>query len=438
MRILLIPGTTQIAAEYLRAIKPSRNSVLYGAGSDLFHNLCSEYEDYDFLSRDLNEIHPRVVQRLIQKHSIDVVVPCHDDWVVTLSQMAKQLEAVCIVPTPENSLVLRSKRATYLKLSKSISLPQTFTDVDTIVKYPVFIKPDKGQGSRNTQLINSVEELKHLVGDSSGIFQEEWVVSEFLSGAEFTVDNFTDIHGRLLYSSTRQRIMTHSGISSHTKTFPEFDDSNWARNILECIPITGAWFFQYKFNSEGKAKLLEVAARPAGASGINRLFGINLPLLNVQQAMGHNLEIVDSKEVVTIKKSDLTGELDAFFQSRRFNKVYVNFDDTLVSWKNVTPTLTPVVEFIKRAKAPNRQFILISKHRGPLLDLLATFHIKSLFDQIIHITDSTSKVDLMEVSDSDTLFIDDSFSERRQAKQRFGASIVTIDPSAFSYAWQIF
>lgn len=439
MRVLLIPGTTQVALEYIRSVKLRRDIFLYGAGSDLYHPLCREYEDYAFLSSEISCFDYRVVQEILHRYSIDIIVPCHDDWILTLSQMARSLDAICTVPNLDSALILRSKRATYRALSQSIPTPMTYESLTSVYEFPVFLKPDRGQGSRGSQPIHFADGLKEIFSDSlDGTFKEEWLVSEFLPGAEFTVDNFTDTYGNLLYSSTRQRLKTHNGVSSETATLPLIDDSQWAKTISNYIPITGAWYFQYKFDSEGMAKLLEVAARPAGASGINRLFGINLPLMQLQQAMGFELEVLDSAEMVTVKRDSNSGKYNATFENRKFKQIYVDFDDTLVSWKDELPSITRVADFIKKAKEYDRKIILISKHQGSLFSLLEHLDLKDSFDQVVHITDSTPKFNFIKFSDEDILFIDDSFSERRQVKHKFRSSVVVVDPSAFNFDWEAF
>ena len=56
-------------------------------------------------------------------------------------------------------------------------------------------KPDQGNGSKGAVLVDSPAQL-----DSLRDRIETLMISEYLPGAEFTVDCFTDRHGVLRYS----------------------------------------------------------------------------------------------------------------------------------------------------------------------------------------------------------------------------------------------
>ena len=61
-------------------------------------------------------------------------------------------------------------------------------------KFPVFVKPDKGQGSQNAEIINNKESLKNALRDNCYI-----IVLEYLIGKEYTVDCFNHRKDGLLF-----------------------------------------------------------------------------------------------------------------------------------------------------------------------------------------------------------------------------------------------
>lgn len=437
MNLLLVPGTTLIASEYLEALRPIKNLHLFGAGFDTEHPLCIKYQCFEFLSANLNEAIPVAIRKIVSTHSIDLVIPCHDDWIFALSNVKEELEAFCLTPMPEIAKIIRSKRLTYRKLFNSIPVPKTFPNLESIEDFPVFIKPDRGQGSKDSKIINSLSELNFFTG-LSGAIEEPWLVSEYLNGQEFTVDCFSDTQGQLLYCSTRLRIETRNGLAVRTQVLPHVDDSSWAKSILNLLPMVGSWFFQYKLDSNHNRKLLEVAARPAGASGINRLFGVNLPLLNVLQATGIACEIQNYKEAVSTNKLINSEITEAVFHSRIFKNIFVDFDDTLVSWQDPLAPNTQILNFLNVCRLEGKELTLISRHKGDLMARLKQLNIALLFNRIIHIKDFSLKGSLMEKTHEDSLFIDDSFAERKDVKNQLGDSIVTVDPSAFSFQWSRF
>ena len=79
--------------------------------------------------------------------------------------------------------------------------------------YPMFAKPDIGNGSRGVRVIHNEEELNAL--------PEGYVVREYLPGDEFTVDCFTDQSGVLLFASPRKRTRISGGIAVDTHAITE-------------------------------------------------------------------------------------------------------------------------------------------------------------------------------------------------------------------------
>ena len=65
----------------------------------------------------------------------------------------------------------------------------------------------------------------------------------------------------------------------------------------------GAWFFQIKQDNRGQWKLLEIAARIGGTSGLTRCLGVNLPLLTLYQAMGKQVDILENRLAIQVDRA---------------------------------------------------------------------------------------------------------------------------------------
>jgi len=96
----------------------------------------------------------------------------------------------------------------------------------------------------------------------------------------------------VIFSEARSREEYRDGMATITRTIktPEFV-YKWANIFSDTLEIRGAWFFQYKLNSESLPVLLEIGMRVAGASGITRLRGVNLSLLNMHLFCGENNDL---------------------------------------------------------------------------------------------------------------------------------------------------
>ena len=75
-------------------------------------------------------------------------------------------------------------------------------------------------------------------------------------------------------------------------------------NIINSnLELHGAWFFQLKENDKCDLKLLEIASRIGGSSGIFRSKGINLPLLTLFDAFGFEVNIVQNDFIAEMDRA---------------------------------------------------------------------------------------------------------------------------------------
>jgi hypothetical protein len=90
-----------------------------------------------------------------------------------------------------------------------------------------------------------------------------------------------------------------------------------------------------------------------------------------------------------------------------------------------------LLKFLRRQKLSGVKITIISKNVGDLAGMLKGLKLRRFFDEIIQVPQNTRKSSFINTSDS-FLFIDDSFSERLEMKERFLNQTLTLDSTAFS------
>ena len=413
-KVLVFPAGTEIAFEIHHALRYSKFVRLYGATSvachaDLVFENCVEglpYVDEPGLIDRLNQV--------IDELEIDYIYPAHDSAVLTLTREQKRLHAPVVTSALETVEICRSKNLTYDYLRGAEYLPRFYACLDEIREYPVFIKPSVGQGSVGARRIDSRAALEEALAD--GV---EYAICEYLPGQEFTVDCFTDRHGDLRYVGPRSRDRIRSGIAVRSHFLPEDQRINAiAEDLNRRFRFNGAWFFQLKENGQGQLRLMEVAPRIAGTMGATRNRGVNMPLLTLYNMWGFDVDIINNGNELLLDRAFIS----RFKAGIHYENVYVDFDDTLVLRGQVNPEL---MAFLYQARNQGKKLFLISKHVGDLEGELRRFCIHpGLFDQIIRLDQSESKLPYIQ---ADSIFIDDSFAERRRIHQGCGVPVFDLD-----------
>lgn len=401
--ILVFPCGSEIALEIYKSLEFSIHFKLFGASSVKDHGEFI-YKNYiPNLPFHDNKEFITALKEIIKEHKIDAIYPAMDLVAFTLKQYENELECKVIGSTLAATKICASKNETYALLEKRIPLPRIYKTLEEAI-FPIFIKPDIGYGSRNTFFAKTLNGAQNFLEQKKDI--GEFILCEYLSQEEYTIDCFSNRHGELLFQKPRQRARISNGISVntiHTNKHKELF-SKIAQEINYALKPQGAWFFQMKEDENSNPKLLEVATRLGGSSSLCRAKGVNFAQLSLFDAFDMD---------VTINENCYEVELDRALDNKykidfNFSTIYVDYDDCIIINKKINHQ---IISFLFKAFNENKKIILISRHDGDLENSLQTYRIKQLFDEIIHIQKQEKKSDF--IKENSSIFIDDSFAERK-------------------------
>jgi hypothetical protein len=416
-RILVFPCGSEIGLEIHRALRYSIHFELVGGSSVEDHGRFV-YEEYlgDLPFHDSPDFGQEMA-RIIRKHGIDAIYPTMDAVAETLQDLAAQLDVCVVGSPPETTRACASKSAIQDMLGGLIPTPRRYPNLEAVPAYPVFIKPDRGYGSRHAARADDKAGAMALLAQNA---DQTMLILEYLPGKEWTIDCFSDRHGKLHFHAARGRDRISNGISVKTSPSAEFSAvfATWAATINSRLRPRGAWFFQAKLDAQGQPRLLEVAARFAGSSAVHRGMGVNLPLLSVFDAFEWPVAVTPNRYHI---------ELDRALENRYridldYKQVYVDLDDCILLKGKVNHLL---VGFLYKAIGKGCTITLLTRHAGDLRSTLGKARLQALFDDIVHITDGTPKANYIDPKNA--IFIDDSFQERNNVAQGLGIPVFSPD-----------
>jgi hypothetical protein len=411
--VLVFPGGTEIGLEIHRALAWRKEVRLFSASEDVSNHAPFVFRDHFHVPNVHDPSFVDILNRIVRDYEIDFIFPAHDDVIVALALNAHKLGASIVTSPMETCLVCRSKSTTYSVLSDIVPVPKLFNNVEEVKDFPVFVKPDKGQGARQAVKVRNALGLQQAMDDCI-----EPIILEYLPGDEYTIDCFTDRNAGLLFSGGRQRVRVRNGISFNSRPVDNAVFHDYAIKISKKLKFHGAWFFQLKEDARGILKLLEVAPRIAGTMATYRVLGINFPLLSIYEQIGVRVDIVLNNTCLEIDRA-ITNR---YKHNLEYHSVYVDLDDTLVVENKVNVEL---VRFLYQCINNGKTLILLTKHEGHIGETLKRYRLFDLFDEIIQIEESESKAD--HIHHTKPILIDDSFSERKAVSTLLG--IPTFDSS---------
>lgn len=415
-RILVFPCGSEIALELHRALIHSIHFELIGANSIEDHGQYV-YENYigdvPYVTDD-NFISS--IQSIVKQYQIDAIYPAMDSAITVLKTNESLLGCRVISSPIDTAELCLSKEKTYNLLKEIIRTPVLFNH-SKINSFPIFVKPKIGYGSRGCACVCNIEELSVYTNK-----QDNFLFCEYLPGEEYTVDCFTDRHGKLLFSSPRIRKRVSNGISVATQTTSkDISDeiSPLIQKINETIHFRGAWFAQFKRDSRGELCLLEIASRFGGSSALFRGLGVNFAQLTLFDAFDMDVKIIQNQYQIKMDRAlDNKYKIDL-----SYDEVFVDFDDCLIIAQNKVNTT--LLAFLYKCLSSEVKISLLTRHEGDLISSMKEFRVYELFDRIIHICPLDKKSNYID--NRNAIFIDDSFAERKDVFENCHIPVFGID-----------
>lgn len=402
--VLIFPAGTEIGKEIFMSLRNIKGIQLLLAGSD-YDNHARHYDiNYHILPSVNDSTWTAELQNLIQKEDIHYIFPAHDDALLALSDNRALFSANILCPSEAACNITRFKSRTYTELDGIVPVPLVYENEDEIETWPVFVKPDRGQGAVGAKRIDNREALALELSENNQL-----IISEFLPGEEYTVDCFTDRDKGLLYFQPRRRVRIRAGIAVSSELVMLQGIEQYAQAISTKLNLYGAWFFQIKASENGVLKVMEVAPRIAGTMALSRANGVNLPELTIYEHLRKELIIRPLSQVTCITRS----LMNHYHLELNFKHAYIDYDDTvIINGKVNLQIVSMLYHFINNGV----KIHLITKHLGDIYNSLKNYRMENLFDSVIHLTNADEKSDFIQYENS--IFIDDSFSERKCVSER--------------------
>lgn len=355
---------------------------------------------------------PDFVEKLneyIKSRKIEYIIPTHDTAALRMMERQDEINAVIVCSPLETSRICRYKSLTYQSLKGLDFVPEYYEGKDSRIQFPVFAKEDTGQGGRNASVIRSQKELDML--DRA----VDYVLCEYLPGNEITIDCFTDRNGNLRFIQPRSRERLLNGISARSRNLELTEEiENIVRGISGRIKFHGYWFVQCKQDKHGKYKLMEVSTRFAGTYALSKNLDVNLPLLALCDFAGMDIEIAPNQYHILSDKT----YIDRYRIDYHYERVYIDFDDTLVFDRKTYNT--EAMKFLYQCLNKGKRIVLITKHESNIRETMQQIRLNgNLFDEIIEVPGNEPKSSYVD-NEIPSVFIDNAYAERREVKKRWG------------------
>jgi len=216
---------------------------------------------------------------ICKEEKVDLIIPLFEPEFFLLDVRRYEFEKNGVLLLLSERRVLEScqdKWQTYnFFASCGINTPKTWieTNLPEEIRFPVFVKPRKGMGSRNAQRVDTLEQLIFLTQQDV-----ELLIQEYLPGKEFTLDILADLDGEVISVVPRERIEVRAGEVSKSRTVYRKDLIEQGKYIVEKLGAIGPVTVQCIDNGKD-VYWIEVNPRFGGGVPLAIRAGVDYPLL---------------------------------------------------------------------------------------------------------------------------------------------------------------
>jgi carbamoyl-phosphate synthase large subunit len=235
--------------------------------------------------------------------SVDVLIPTCDAELRPLGKARDEFRqaGVELLLAPDQPLeVCLDKLALAERCAGHLPVPRT-ERLDKVADpeswaYPVMIKPRTGSGSRGISVAASSQELMRL--DPS----PDFLVQDYLPGAEYSVDVLADVAGHVVASVPRVRERVDSGVSVAGRTVHDGELERLGADVVRATGLTYVANVQFRRDAAGRPALLEVNPRFPGTMPLTVASGVDMPLMALDSLRGKPLpEHADFRDMAMVR-----------------------------------------------------------------------------------------------------------------------------------------
>lgn len=295
-----------------RVLAGDMNANAYGkALADGFFLMPSSDDEVAYLS---------AILKVCLEESVDVILPITTRELGVLARHKDTLaaEGVRVVVSGSTSIDIANDKGKSADFAQKLGLPvPRFKVVRDLEEFQTCVidmqlgvdklcfKPVLGNGSRGFGIVvkevvageflqakagvlpmTLAEWSQRLGGD--GLFEVPLMICDFLPGIEYSVDMLCS-GGKTLFCVPRTRDKMIGGISVAGRLDRNFGLIAFCIQLAQALELDGPIGMQWREDSEGTPRLLEINPRLQGTTSALALAGINLPVQAVRLAMGEAL-----------------------------------------------------------------------------------------------------------------------------------------------------
>lgn len=301
MKKILISGLGGSFFPYLHDNLKSKYDLYYIDNNKFLKNI---YPDYNFYHVPLvsSDSYFDLVSEIINDNGIEIYIPLIDEEIVpAIERFDKKL----IVLSPKISFVnLCLNKVCLMKEMDILNISKITTfmadEYNEELKYPIFLKPNFGRGSRGILKIENKDQYDAYFKLNNEYKKSEILVQENIVGQEYTVGVLVNNIGDLILINTK-KVISKKGITQIAVTESNELINLAVKKIVKSLNPTGPFNVQLFITPQKEIKIFEINPRFSTTSIMSYAADIDeISLYLNYYNKSYSLNIMEPRDGITL------------------------------------------------------------------------------------------------------------------------------------------
>ena len=279
MKILITSLGSNTAIGVIKSLKLAFPSATIVACDSNNQTECNGSFFADYFERicqaDQKKYIPSIIG-LINKYNIDCMIPIHDREIEIIAKNKSLFNGKTEVVVNNSDIIelCNDKVKCCYFLNEILTIPKIYDEINQ-VKLPAIIKEIRGVGSTKVKIIDSPNVIPTSI-------PENFMIQEFISGEEYTVDCYSSYFSNDFRCAVRKRKEVKNGMSIKGEIISHPKIEKLCEKIHQTIGYKGVSNIQF-IENEKDIYFIEINPRFAGGGTLTYKNGFNIPEITINE-----------------------------------------------------------------------------------------------------------------------------------------------------------
>lgn len=212
------------------------------------------------------------IKNIIKSFSIDLVIPCFEHGFKEL----KELNSSCFITDFDSALLCKDKLK-FFKRCQNLGVPVPKTEIlgkkNRVEKFPRYVKPRFGVGSRDNYVVENPSQLKALLGFLGK--GKDFLIQDYLTGSHWNIDVFVE-NKAFIAAVPRRDIKQKEGncITVEVRDYKKL--ISFAKAVQQKLIINSPFNLEVFEVKSGEFVINEINVRFGGGIIFSAMSGVNM------------------------------------------------------------------------------------------------------------------------------------------------------------------